>query len=214
MQHALFIGQYARVAVAIPLNFCLQSEEVKRMRKCRLMMVLLTEVLIAVFCTTQICLQISNDTGYSYSWLCFSVPNVILAIAFGVAYWRLTSLNEQVGGIFCDAKLMGLHYVVFLIGAGLDFCLTALQISYKSRADFSTKLDDIQPRETAMEVGRLSISIDLVTSTQTIVWFFYQCIMLKVFVKYGRPVQEDTMQLLKQKLEQIYKLEQTPDRKS
>ena len=56
MQHALFIGQYARVAVAIPLTFCLQSEEVQRVREFRLRLVLLTEVLIAVFCTTQFCL--------------------------------------------------------------------------------------------------------------------------------------------------------------
>ena len=149
-----------------------------------------------------------TGAGYSLAWICFSVPNIILAIAFGVAYWRLTSLNEQVDGIFCDAKLMGLHFAVFVLGAGLDFCLTSLQIAYKTQADkFSTAPD------TPAKL-RLSISIDAFESAQTIVWFFYQCVMLKVFVKYGRPVQEDTMQLFKQKLEQIYTLQQTPDRRS
>ena len=36
MQHALFVGQYVRVALAFPLTFCLQSDEVVRKRERRL----------------------------------------------------------------------------------------------------------------------------------------------------------------------------------
>ena len=42
--------------MAIPLTFCLQSDEVQKVREFRLRLVLLIEVLIAVFCTTQFCL--------------------------------------------------------------------------------------------------------------------------------------------------------------
>ena len=52
LQHTLFIGQYARVAVAIPLTFCLQSEEIQRKREHQLRVVLLTEFLIAASCIT------------------------------------------------------------------------------------------------------------------------------------------------------------------
>ena len=88
-----------------------------------------------------------TKSGFYFAWVCFSLPNIILAIAFGVTYRRLTALNRLVGGIFCDSKLMCLHYVTFLIGASLDFFLLALETCYLRRAEFGDNPDDMQEKK-------------------------------------------------------------------
>ena len=55
MQHALFVGQYMRVAVTIPLTFCSQSDDVKRKLHSRLCYVLFAELICAAYLTFQFC---------------------------------------------------------------------------------------------------------------------------------------------------------------
>ena len=93
MKHALFVGQYDRVAIAIPLTFCHQSDEVIQKRKFRMRVVLFAEVAMAAFLALQFCIQFWSDYGFYVSWICWTIPANLLAIALGLAFKRLHTLQ-------------------------------------------------------------------------------------------------------------------------
>ena len=47
---------------------------------------------------------------------------------------------------------------------------------------------------------------------QTDAWFVCQCIMLYVFIKFGRPVERNAMKLFEKKLMEIYRTDGDPSK--
>ena len=58
---------------------------------------------------------------------------------------------------------------------------------------------------------RVDISVSVFSLLQTVAWVSCQIIMLHVFYKYGRSVEEDSMQLFRNKLESLYQKANTPE---
>ena len=91
------------------------------------------------------------------------MPSFLLAIAFGAAFFRLTNLNKKVGGIFCDPKLMGLHYSVFVAGVFFDIVLLGLHIAHRKNRHSAFEDGQITTREHEIiwriEIAELALSL-------------------------------------------------------
>lgn len=161
MSHALFVGQYARIAVAIPLTFCAQNDEIKHKLKWRLRMVLFCELLCLFYLAAQFIYEYKSQYGFYLYWICLSVPATILAIALGVVFYKLQVLNKQMEGIFCDAKLMCFHYAAFVTATVFDDAVFAMNTA-------GYFLDERDQR-----LARVRVEIALYTFAifQTLAWF-------------------------------------------
>ena len=59
-------------------------------------------------------------------------------------------------------------------------------------------------------IWRLDIAVSSFSIFQSIFWFACQCTMLHIFVKFGRPLEEDAMTLFRNKLMTLYREAQEP----
>ena len=92
MQYVIFIGSYARVGLALPLTFCLQSDEVLIMRKRRMKIILIIEILFILVLTINTLVQLANAEKIAaniFFDISIFVMKAILAIAMGLALRRL-----------------------------------------------------------------------------------------------------------------------------
>ena len=94
MQHTLFVGQYARIAVALPLTFCIQSEQVQQKRRVRLNLVMVGEIIFALVLICEFYFQVKQGYNYQISWITFTSAAVFIAIVLGSTFWYLSSLNK------------------------------------------------------------------------------------------------------------------------
>ena len=92
MQHTLFVGQYARVAIALPLTFCYQTNEVRRKKKFRMSVVLTCEIMTAILLIGVFTFQEVSDRGYTFGWIIWSGSAIVLAAVLGYCFWCLKKL--------------------------------------------------------------------------------------------------------------------------
>ena len=81
-------------------------------------------------------------------------------------------------GIFCDPRLMCFHYLAFALATLCDDILLSIEMVNNSLV--VEKHPDRLP-----ESYRLDIAGYVFNLMQVLFWFFCQCIMLYVFVKFG-----------------------------
>ena len=90
IQQVIYAGQFVRIALALPLTFCLQSDEVIAMRSKRMRNVLIIEVLIAILLVLALTIKIwSKD--HTPSHIVWFVMTAGIAITLGLALRRLHS---------------------------------------------------------------------------------------------------------------------------
>ena len=58
------------------------------------------------------------------------MPAILLALALGVIFWQLTSLNRQVEGIFCNSNLMRVHYFAFFAATSCSVAILVIEILF------------------------------------------------------------------------------------
>ena len=51
----------------------------------------------------------------------------LLSVALGIIFWHLTELNKKVEGVFCNSKLMLLHFLTFFCAASCDVIVGVFQ---------------------------------------------------------------------------------------
>ena len=136
--------------------------------------------------------------NFQTDWSSFCIPALLLALALGVSFWKLSSLNQQVKGIFCNDRLMMLHYLSFFLATAFDTVSLILQ------SVITTIKENHNDKEKYAEIQRINIALNTFSTAQQISWFVCQVIMLIVFVRYGRPVEPDAMALFQKKLEAVY----------
>ena len=93
MQHALFVGQYARVGVSVPLIFCHQSETVVKRRQRLRRGVLASEVLFGAFLVASFLFQeLSSKLDFVWSEALWNLSITLVTVGLLVALMRLRSL--------------------------------------------------------------------------------------------------------------------------
>ena len=83
MQHTLFVGQYLRVSLTIPLTFCLQSDQIVSKRNNRTLCVTVYEIVTALVLTVSLGIGIFKQSNYQH--IVFSCSTLILVLIFGYA---------------------------------------------------------------------------------------------------------------------------------
>ena len=121
------------------------------------------EIIFALILICEFVFQVKQGYNYQISWITFTSAAVFIAIVLGLTFWYLNSLNKQVEGIFCDARLMALHYAAFFVATLCDVIVLTLQ-TINTRLVKDGNLD----RATS---SRLDIGVDVFTLVQQIVWF-------------------------------------------
>ena len=86
-----------------------------------------------MFLTGILVFQIIHGFHFYISWVCFVGPAIILAVALGVIFWHLSTLNKQVNGIFCNDRLLFVHYLAFFMATACDGVAIIVQ-SFDTRA--------------------------------------------------------------------------------
>ena len=65
---------------------------------------------MALFLVAANCIEVLKEVAWIVFW---SLLSVTLAIVLGLAFWRLVKLQKEVDGIFCDERLMCIHWAAF-----------------------------------------------------------------------------------------------------
>ena len=159
-----------------------------------------------MFLTGILVFQIIHGFNFYISWVCFVGPATILAIALGVIFWHLSTLNKQVNGIFCNDRLLFVHYLAFFVATACDGVAMIIQT-------FDTKAYHKSHEHQTSEQLKLDIAMDVMSVLQSLAWFVCQIIMIYVFFKYGRPVERDSMRIFRRKMEMIYESKTDPQAK-
>ena len=89
---------------------------------------LVSEIVTALFLTAGFIYQMIVNSGYTISWLIWSVLSMSLAFVLGITFLNLKALQEKIDGIFCDDKLMRTHWIFFALAASCDAILLYLTI--------------------------------------------------------------------------------------
>jgi len=90
LQHALFVGHYVRVALALPLLFCFQTAQVVEKRMTRMRLVTLLEVIFATCLTIMIIVQVLVENLQIWTaWLIWNLSALGLAICIMVTFHTL-----------------------------------------------------------------------------------------------------------------------------
>ena len=164
-------------------------------------MILAVELSFAAILTAAFIFLYFRDFDFDSAWICFSGSALLLSVALGVIFWQLSALNRQVKGVFCNSKLMLVHFLAFFGAATCDIVIGIVQ-------SVNTRI--YRHHGSTNQVERLNIVVDIFIFLQTIGWFICQCIMLYVFFKFGQPVEKDAMRLFRSKLETIYQDQNDP----
>ena len=112
-----------RIALIIPFVFCLQSDDVIAIQNKRLKIVSIIEVLYFILISVTIFLQLIGNAFFRESLIVNIVifmSKALMVVAMGPALRRLRKWQKSVSGIFCNEKLMILHWTAFLSATIFD----------------------------------------------------------------------------------------------
>ena len=115
MQHALFVGQYMRVALALPLLLCHQADTVVQKRVRRMRLVTAAEAFFAIFLTFTLFVQVlDKKLGLWIVTFLWTLSSLTLALALIFAFQVLKKWQKKISGVFCNERLVNFHLVSFL----------------------------------------------------------------------------------------------------
>lgn len=67
-----------------------------------------------------------SDSGIYGYYILKNVSGTLICIVLGLTFWKLTAINKQMEGIFCDARLMLIHYIAFVAATFFGVVSTVL----------------------------------------------------------------------------------------
>ena len=98
----------------------------------------------------------------------------------------------KTSGLFCNERLMFVHSASFVLASVfsmITFCLTINNADLKR--DQSGEIQAIR-----LNISGLSLGVVAMLS-----YFVLACLMLVIFIKYGKPLEEDALIIIQEKLQ-------------
>ena len=132
----------------------------------------------------------SGDNNWT-GQLIWNTSAVSLAIVLVFSLRQLRRQQKEVSGIICNERLMTTHSIAFISATLLglsSFALTTAKTFYNLQEDCEYRL------------AFASQTLQFLTLPA---WLLVQMLILVVFYKYGKPLQNDTKVLLANKLQAI-----------
>ena len=97
VQYLLFIGGYVRIALALPLTFCLQSDQVIAMQKRRLRLTSTVEIVFTVFISFNLLMQLANYESHKQNMIfncIIFLTKALMVVAMGLSLRRLREWQQ------------------------------------------------------------------------------------------------------------------------
>ena len=120
------------------------------------------EISFATILTAAFIFLYFKDFDFDSAWICFSGSAFLLSVALGIIFWQLIALNRLVKGVFCNSKLMLIHFLAFFGAATCDIIVGCVQSA-------NTRIYRHQGK--THQVERLNIVVDIFIFVQTLGWF-------------------------------------------
>ena len=76
---------------------------------------MLAELFFALFLAVQLFYELMSEASNYFYMICFSLPANALAVLLGIVFRYLQVFNKKLDGVFCDPRLMFLHFLAFLL---------------------------------------------------------------------------------------------------
>ena len=125
------MAQYARVATLIPLVIQYKTAAIIRKQQQYACLVTLGEWIMLAFIVALWFVLIFTNLGDIANNVGWSICSIILSIALGYSFRRIRQLSKKLKttGIFCNERLMNVHYGCFLSATILSIPTPALLIA-------------------------------------------------------------------------------------
>ena len=81
---------------------------------------LVAEIVFAVVLLAALLYEFISVSSNFFYIICFTIPDNLLAILFGIVFKYLYDLNKKMDGIFCNPGLMLLHFLTFVLATFLS----------------------------------------------------------------------------------------------
>ena len=141
-QHWLYVSEYARVSLLIPLIFSLQTEQVQKRRRCYHVFCRLMDLAMYTFFVARTIIFVIKQTiVISQIDIISVVTMIILTLTLGMALSRLRRINNDLSteGIFSNETLILVHMICFILAALFMFVTTGLEQAKLSVDSTSTQ---------------------------------------------------------------------------
>ena len=106
LQHALFVGQYARVCITVPLIFCIQDRKIIKHRKTKIRCIGYIEILWAMFLSIILTLRVFEWRCGQWVTILWLFQILLLTLLLVLALNRLRKLQKEIAVFFCNERLI------------------------------------------------------------------------------------------------------------
>jgi len=152
--------------------------------------VTLTEVIFCFFLAFMMALEeILAESILKAAWLFWNVSALILSLILVVALRKLRQWQNKVSGVFCNERLMKTHQIAFCVATTTSLAAYFLFLGSISKTEADTAFGN-----------RLSISSLVLLIVSVPFWNLVQFLILYVFFRYGKPLEDDAKLLITNKL--------------
>ena len=176
VQHWLYVSQYTKVSVMVPLTFCVQTNEVKEKRILYKTLLTIFDLIVYFTLIGIFVFECFNDNNSEWFLeLFWNTISVILSIALCVALHKIRLYSDDFAteNLKSNTLLMWAHQGSFILGTVL-FLIAFILESLKEFVGDTAKA--------RLELAQIYFSI-----VGYIPWFIVVVLMLKIFLKYAKP---------------------------
>ena len=165
-------------------------------------MVSIAELLFAAYLIIIFIVTVTAKLKPKWGTIFWLFQQTILAFMLCIALRRLRCLQKKISVILCDEKLMYTHGLVFISATAMNWLSSMLTIQ------FSVIVDDKEARQKSDQQLRQEIAGYFFWTSGLFLWVAVQLLILLVFIKYGKPIEDDARTMIENKLTAIYQKEQ------
>lgn len=181
----MYVAQFLRVSLLVPLIFRNQSNQVKNKRQCYEKTLTIVNVCAYIFLAARSILYFSDRLINNHNMVATAtVTMIILTLALCLALRKIRNFTNNLvtEGIISSERLILAHQTSFIMAT----LLMVLNLTL-----FLIKEDSKSVESDPTQSYRITIAMIYIDLLLRISWFFVNILMLRIFTKYGKPLQED-----------------------
>ena len=152
------------------------------------------EFLATFLFATSIAIANLVENSWNALGIIFNVSNFIVVCCLGVSFWKINKMTMKLVGIYRNENTMILHFLFFVGATFTSLIASVLILVAYSYLDSNNQEDTI---------SRLLIAAYSFLTVSTVCWRFVNILVLYIFIKYGKPLEENAEALIQNILHKI-----------
>ena len=128
---------YTRVALIVPMTFCLQTDKIKAKRLCYTRVLLVFDLLAYSLLTFIVTYELFFDKDFWFVNLNWQILSIILTVALCLAFHRIRQYSEGLAetGVQANRSLLLAHQSAFIAATVIGIIPFSLDTVYHFDAD-------------------------------------------------------------------------------